>query len=146
MGLDRCSEYSSVISELRLTGGGAGSAIWRQMVADVFNMPVRVPTVGEGAALGAALEVLWMYRPEQGDTIPLQELVDTHLQLDLTQACVTQRYREQRYRSFDSGDGALFEQGQLDLVALRDMALQRGEPAHSSGKQEWYENVINQYL
>ena len=87
-----------------------------------------------------------MYRPEQGDTIPLQELVDTHLQLDLTQACVTQRCREQRYRSFDSGDGALFEQGQLDLVALRDMALQRGEPAHSSGKQEWYENVINQYL
>ena len=57
-----------------------------------------------------------------------------------------QQRRQQRYRSFDSGDGALFEKGQLDLVALRDMALQRGEPAHSSGKQEWYENVINQYL
>jgi len=57
-----------------------------------------------------------------------------------------QERRQQRYSSFDSGDGALFERGQLDLVALRDMALLRGEPAHCSGKQEWYENVINQYL
>ena len=90
-GLDRFSEHDCVVSELRLTGGGAGSAVWRQMVADVFNLPVRVPTVGEGAALGAALQALCMYQREQGDDVPLQELVDTHLQLDPARACVPQQ-------------------------------------------------------
>ncbi len=52
----------------------------------------------------------------------------------------------QRYSSFDAGDGARFEQGQLSLEALRDLAEQGSQPAHSSGKQEWFENVINQYL
>jgi len=54
--------------------------------------------------------------------------------------------REQRYGSFDGGEGARFERGELDLAALRDMAAGGGEPARTSGKQEWYENVINQYL
>ena len=58
---------------------------------------------------------------------------------------LTQR-KQQRYSSFDSGDGALFAQGKLDLAALRNLAEQVGEPAHRSGKQEWLENVINQYL
>ena len=51
-----------------------------------------------------------------------------------------------RYTSFDAGDGARFARGELGLAALRDLAVEQGEPAHTSGKQEWYENVINQYL
>ena len=39
-----------------------------------------------------------------------------------------------------------FEQGKLDLAALRDLAEKGGEPEARSGKQEWCENVINQYL
>ena len=49
-------------------------------------------------------------------------------------------------RSFDSGDGAAFERGELDLLTLRDLAAAGGEPTHTSGKQEWYENLVNQYL
>ena len=37
-------------------------------------------------------------------------------------------------------------QARLDLAALRDIAAASGEPAHTSGKQEWYENLVNQYL
>jgi len=44
---------------IRLTGGGSNSAAWRQMVADVFNLPVQVPAQAEGAAFGAALQALW---------------------------------------------------------------------------------------
>jgi len=55
-------------------------------------------------------------------------------------------HKQQRYSSFDEGDGARFEQGQLDLAAMRDLAESGGEPQTRSGKQEWYENVINQYL
>jgi xylose isomerase len=51
-----------------------------------------------------------------------------------------------RYRSFDSGDGKRFEDGELDLTALRDIAAARGEPAQVSGKQELVENLINDYL
>ncbi|MEG1678762.1 MAG: FGGY-family carbohydrate kinase, partial [Stenotrophomonas sp.] len=42
-----------------LTGGGSNSAAWRQMVADVFGLPVEVPQQSEGAAFGAALQALW---------------------------------------------------------------------------------------
>jgi xylose isomerase len=54
--------------------------------------------------------------------------------------------KEARYASFDAGDGARFERGELDLLALRDLAAQNGEPEHRSGKQEWFENLVNQYL
>jgi xylose isomerase len=56
------------------------------------------------------------------------------------------QFKQQRYSSFDKGDGARFEQGKLDLTALRDLARHSGEPEHRSGKQEWCENIINQYL
>lgn len=51
-----------------------------------------------------------------------------------------------RYQSFDQGQGARFEQGQLSLTDLRDLALVEGEPQPISGKQEWFENLVNQYL
>ncbi|WP_130620664.1 xylulokinase [Dyella amyloliquefaciens] len=44
---------------IRLTGGGSHSAAWRQMIADVFELPVEVPLQAEGAAFGAALQALW---------------------------------------------------------------------------------------
>lgn len=53
---------------------------------------------------------------------------------------------KERYASFDSGNGALFEQGKLDLEALGDIAAASGEPKTISGKDELYENIINRYL
>lgn len=41
--------------EVRLTGGGARSAVWRQILADVFHAPVATLAVDEGPAVGAAL-------------------------------------------------------------------------------------------
>ena len=54
--------------------------------------------------------------------------------------------RNERYASFDSGDGAAFEKGKMSLVDLREIALKHGEPAQISGKQELYESIINQYV
>lgn len=56
------------------------------------------------------------------------------------------KVRRQRYASFDSGDGAAFEKGQLGLADLRRIAEASGEPATVSGKQEWFENLINRYI
>lgn len=54
--------------------------------------------------------------------------------------------RENRYASYDSGMGQQFEQGKLTLEDLRDAAAKNGEPAVTSGKQEYLENLINMYM
>ena len=56
------------------------------------------------------------------------------------------KYRKDRYSSFDSGKGKDFEDGKLKLEDLREFALGNGEPKQTSGKQEWLENIVNQYI
>ena len=51
-----------------------------------------------------------------------------------------------RYASFDSGDGKRFENGELGLADLRDIAAANGEPEQISAKQELVENLINDHL
>jgi xylulokinase len=48
------------VSELTLVGGGAASASWAQLCADVLAVPVRRPGTGEAAALGAARQAQWV--------------------------------------------------------------------------------------
>jgi xylulokinase len=43
------------VERVRISGGGARSAVWRQMMADVFNVEVATVNTVHGAALGAAL-------------------------------------------------------------------------------------------
>lgn len=43
------------VNEIRVSGGGARSAFWRQLQADVYDQPVRVINAEEGPAYGAAL-------------------------------------------------------------------------------------------
>jgi L-xylulokinase len=40
---------------IRLTGGASRSAVWTQMFADIFQVPVEVPEGTELGALGAAV-------------------------------------------------------------------------------------------
>jgi len=56
------------------------------------------------------------------------------------------KLRKDRYASFDSGKGKDFEQGKLSLEDLRAYAIDNGEPASTSGKQEYLENLINRYI
>jgi len=54
--------------------------------------------------------------------------------------------RKNRYASFDDGMGKDFEEGKLALEALRQYAFESGEPEEVSGKQERYEQILNDYL
>jgi xylose isomerase len=56
------------------------------------------------------------------------------------------KLRSDRYASFDSGAGNDFENGKLTLEDLRNHAIAKGEPAQISGKQELFENIVNQYI
>ncbi|NYH50357.1 xylose isomerase [Xanthomonas arboricola] len=56
-----------------------------------------------------------------------------------------EQWRAERYASFDSGAGADFANGSSTLVDLAKYAA-GNEPKQLSGRQEAYENLINQYL
>jgi len=53
--LDLIAGLGSLVESVRVSGGGARSAFWRQMLADVFNKRVVVLESQEGSAYGAAL-------------------------------------------------------------------------------------------
>jgi len=56
------------------------------------------------------------------------------------------KLRAERYSSFDNGKGRDFENGKLSLEDLKAYAIENGEPAIKSGKQEYLENIINRYI
>jgi xylose isomerase len=56
------------------------------------------------------------------------------------------KLREARYSSFDSGKGKDFEAGKLNLTDLYNFAQDNGELKLQSGKQELFENIINQFI
>ena len=56
------------------------------------------------------------------------------------------KLRKERYATFDSGKGKEFEEGKLSLEDLRTYAIETGEPALKSGKQEYFENIINRFI
>lgn len=65
---------------------------------------------------------------------------------DLIQKSPLEKMRKERYATFDSGNGALFEQGKLTLEQLAALGNANGEPAATSGQQELYENIVNRYI
>ncbi len=54
--------------------------------------------------------------------------------------------RRERYASFDEGHGKAYENGEMALETLAELGRKGGEPAQISGRQERYENLINQYV
>jgi len=56
-------------------------------------------------------------------------------------------YVSERYASWDSGLGQEIEDGKHSLVSLERLMLEQGDSvANRSGRQEWLENLINQYF
>lgn len=53
---------------------------------------------------------------------------------------------KQRYASYDSGIGADIEAGTVGFEDLEAYTLKNGDPQPVSGRQEYLENVLNQYI
>jgi xylose isomerase len=66
--------------------------------------------------------------------------------MDILENSDYKKLRAARYASFDSGNGKDFEEGKLTLEDMRKIALEKGEPAQISAKQELYEAIINQHI
>ncbi|HPC62167.1 MAG TPA: xylulokinase [Verrucomicrobiota bacterium] len=81
-GLRRLAELGVQPTQIRATGGGSRSRVWRQILADVFNAEVVTLKVGEGAAYGAALQALWCWRLDQGETLAISDLTDRFVEVN----------------------------------------------------------------
>ncbi len=77
-GLDGLRRLGIEASEIVLTGGGARSAQWAQIIADVCALPVVRPAQDEGAAFGAALQALWVLERSRQPGLAIADLVDAH--------------------------------------------------------------------
>ncbi len=75
-GLRRLAELGVKAKQVRATGGGAKSKLWRQIMADVFDAEVVTLKVSEGAAYGAALQALWSWRRSEGDNVAIEDITD----------------------------------------------------------------------
>ncbi|MCH2592254.1 MAG: xylulokinase [Pedosphaera sp.] len=81
-GLRRLEKLGVKPTQIRATGGGANSKLWRQIMADIFNAQVVTLKVGEGAAYGAALQGLWSLRNNQGGNVSIEEITDRFVKLN----------------------------------------------------------------
>lgn len=81
-GLRRLLELGVSAKQVRATGGGAHSKLWRQIMADIFNAEVVTLKVSEGAAYGAAIQSLWCWRHVEGESVALSDLTDALVTLN----------------------------------------------------------------
>lgn len=87
-GLQRFRELGISPSEIRLTGGGSNSPVWRQLVADAFECETVTLQTAEGASLGAALQAAHVDPASPGES--LAGRCARLVQLDETTRCQPQ--------------------------------------------------------
>jgi len=81
-GLNRFRELGIQPTEIRLTGGGSNSPVWRQIAADIFGVPTICLASVEGAALGAALQAAYASLAAHGHPTTFRELAEKYVRLD----------------------------------------------------------------
>ncbi|MFT4512869.1 MAG: xylulokinase [Planctomycetota bacterium] len=109
LGFQRLRELGTSINEVRLTGGAANNALWRQILANVFAAPVRVLAETESAALGAALQACWSVRRRDEPGLVCHDVAAPFVQVGATTepngdagryAELLQRYRREVARLY----------------------------------------------
>ena len=118
-GLRRLAALGVKAREIRVTGGGAKSPVWRQIMADVFGVPVVAMVEDEGAAVGGALQAAWCVARQTDARAKLTNFTRQVVALDETTRCQPDRANHQRYRAVQA------LQDQLSLALRPVFAVQR---------------------
>jgi xylulokinase len=114
-GLRRLAELGVKAREIRVTGGGAKSTVWRQLMADIFGVPVVAMMEDEGAALGGALQAAWCVAVRNGNKrAKLSDFTTGTVALDEATRCVPNKANTAHYRKIQAVQDKL-------SVALRDV-------------------------
>ena len=106
-GLRRLAILGVKARQIRATGGGAKSKLWRQIMADVFNAEVVTLAVGEGAAYGAALQAMWCRRRKCGEQVSISDLSDRFVKLNARQTAWPKKRNVAIYREIQAIQGDL---------------------------------------
>jgi len=118
-GLRRLAALGVKAKEIRVTGGGAKSAVWRQVMADIFGVPVVAMVEDEGAALGGALQAAWCVALREGRKAKIADFTTGTVALDETTRCTPDKANVARYRELQA------VQDQLSLALRGVFAMQR---------------------
>ena len=117
-GLRRLASLGVKAREIRVTGGGSKSPVWRQIMADVFGVPIVGMVEDEGAALGGALQAAWCVALREGmKTVKLSNFTEAVVAVDEASRCLPHKENARRYRLFQG------VQDQLSL-SLKDLFSQ----------------------
>jgi len=101
-GLRRLADLGVKAREIRVTGGGAKSPVWRQLMADIFGVPVVAMVEDEGAALGGALQAAWCTALLDGTKAKITDFTDGVVALDESTRCQPDKARVARYRELQA--------------------------------------------
>ena len=97
-GLRRLAALGLKPREIRVTGGGARSGVWRQLMADVFGVPVVAMVEDEGAALGGALQAAWCVALRENRKAKLTDFTARAVALDEATRCTPNARHRALYR------------------------------------------------
>ncbi|MFA5191734.1 MAG: xylulokinase [Verrucomicrobiia bacterium] len=81
-GLNRLRSLGIAPTQIRATGGGSNSAVWRQIMADIFNAEVVCTQTAEGAAYGGALQAMWCCARQRGIKVEISEITEKFVKLN----------------------------------------------------------------
>jgi xylulokinase len=101
-GLRRLAELGVKPRQIRATGGGSKSKVWRQIMADIFNAEVVTLQVSEGAAYGAALQAFWCWRLQQGDKVAISDITDQFVKLNRAETALPKKDHVAVYRELQA--------------------------------------------
>lgn len=118
-GLNRLATLGVKAKEIRVTGGGAKSPVWRQIMADVFGVPVVAMVEDEGAALGGAIQAAWALARRSNPKVNITKFTEGVVAVDEKTRCRPDRKRLALYREMQ------VVQDRLSLSLREVFALQR---------------------
>ena len=128
-GLRRLRGLGITDTEIRLTGGGARSATWRQIAADVFDRPVVCLGQSEAAAFGAAMQAAWCWHRQHTRETSIRQLAERWVIILEHTRVLPDRRRAERYgrlqRLHDRLSSALRDSFDMHReIAMNDLANQ----------------------
>ncbi len=87
IGLEAFQALGFRAKEIRIIGGGSKSALWREIAANVMNLPVKRPENDEAAAMGGAIQALWCLESIEATKSgkaarPISKLTDEHVKIN----------------------------------------------------------------
>ena len=87
IGLEAFQALGFRAKEIRIIGGGSKSPLWREIAANVMNLPVKRPENDEAAAMGGAIQALWCLEAieatKAGKNVrPISKLTDEQVKIN----------------------------------------------------------------